>query len=81
MIRMVGDKMYNLGEHFHNKDISSLVARDDCVFKGLNYRITILSERLVRLEYNDKGEFNDLETINAKNRRFSMPNFTKKENE
>ena len=73
--------MYDLGEQFHNKDLKKLCALDSCIFRGNNYRITILSERLVRLEYNNTGVFNDCETMIIKNRLFEMPNFNKKEDE
>lgn len=34
-------------------DVTKGVARPDCIFKGKTYRITILSDVLVRLEYNE----------------------------
>ena len=40
------------------------------VFKGNNYRITVLSERLIRFEYNVGGEFLDWPTEFAMNRNF-----------
>ncbi len=45
------------------------------VFQGENYRISVLSERLVRLEYSIDGKFNDNLTTLVKNRKFSVPNF------
>ena len=50
--------MYELGEQF-KFDMDKALANPECVFKGSKYRITILTERLVRLEYNDDGFFND----------------------
>ena len=73
--------MYRLGEQFRNLNTKRLVSLDGTVFCGVKYRITILSERLVRLEYSETGVFNDLETVNIKNRLFTMPDFTKNEDE
>ena len=57
-------------------------ARPDCIFKGEKYRITILSDVLLRLEYNENKIFNDYPTLFAINRKFTkMPTFTKKEDE
>ena len=77
----MGDIVYNLGDHFKNKDIDKLQANPSCVFKGNNYRITVLTERLVRLEYDPNGIFNNNETVIVKNRFFDMPDFNKKEDE
>ena len=73
--------MYNLGEHFKNNNIEKLMANPHCVFKGNNYRITVLTERLIRLEYDQGGVFNNYETSIVKNRLFDMPDFNKKEDE
>ena len=45
-------------------------ANEKMVIKGNKYRISILSERLIRLEYNENGEFEDLSTEFAWNRDF-----------
>ena len=42
--------MYNLGEHF-NMNLDRSKSNNKCIFKGEKYRITVLSERLVRLEH------------------------------
>ncbi len=73
--------MYNLGEHFINKSKDKLEANPSCIFKGNNYRITVLTERLIRLEYDSSGVFNNYETSIIKNRYFDMPDFNKKEDE
>ncbi len=73
--------MYNLGEHFKNNNIDRLLSNEGCVFRGNNYRITVLTERLVRLEYDAAGAFNNYETSIVKNRYFDMPDFNKKEDE
>ena len=51
------------------------------VFKGDKYRITILSEILIRLEYNENGKFLDEQTELVKNRNFSIPKFTTQQDE
>ena len=56
-------------------DKSKSQSNSAAVFKGENYRITVLSERLVRLEYSVNGNFNDNLTTLVKNRNFSVPNF------
>ena len=62
--------MSDLGEHF--KVVTAMgKAKDGCVFSGRKYRITILSDVLLRLEYNEEGIFNDYPTIFATNRYFS----------
>ena len=73
--------MYSLGDHFNNINLNHLVANDDVTFRGNTYRITLLSPRLVRLEYNQAGQFNDLETSIVKKRDFDLPEFSKKEDE
>ena len=40
---------------------------------GNKYRITILTERLVRFEYNEAGSFEDRPTEFVKNRKFQKP--------
>ena len=42
-------------------------ADERAVFQGTNYRITVLSERLIRLEYNPSGNFSDRLTTKIEN--------------
>ena len=56
-------------------DLSKSVASEQVVFRGPNYRITVLSERLVRLEYSLDGHFSDDLTTLVKNRKFNIPQF------
>lgn len=66
--------MYNLGEHFKiNK--AKAVANPNAIIKGDKYRFTILTERLIRLEYNDKGQFVDEPTELVLNRNLNVPKF------
>lgn len=73
--------MYNLGDHFKNKTPSNLVTNEKTVFRGSRYRISLLSPRLIRLEYSAEGFFNNNETAIVKNRNFPFPEFNKKEDE
>ncbi|MEG0909201.1 MAG: glycoside hydrolase family 31 protein, partial [Bacilli bacterium] len=70
--------MYNLGEQFKRKQEDG-IADSKCIYKGEKYRITILSERLVRLEYNESGKFLDAPTELVWNRVFDEPKFAAKE--
>ena len=72
--------MYDLGEIF-KFDLNKSTANKECVFKGDKYRITVLTERLVRIEYNDNGMFEDYPTEYIWYRNFSKPNFEVEENE
>ena len=70
-----------LSEEFKT-DITLGKAREDCTFKGNKYRITVLSDVLLRLEYSETGKFNDYPTIFAINRNFAKkPVFTDTEHE
>ena len=55
-----------------NKD---LVSNSECIFMGNNYRITVLTERLLRLEYNPNGIFYDNKTQWVSFRNFPKPEF------
>ena len=66
--------MISLDSHFR-VDYSHAKARDEAVFKGQRYRITVLTERLVRLEYNKDGIFFDDLTEQVRFRDFPVPEF------
>lgn len=55
----------------NNKDA---VSKEEAIFKGQKYRITVLSEILVRLEYSETGNFEDRPTELARFRNFEVPN-------
>jgi len=57
------------------------VANEEAVVKGENYRFTLLTERLIRIELNDKGEFEDRATQFAVRRKLPVPHFTVEETE
>ena len=70
--------MYNLGQHFIIQP-QNLMARADVTYSGNKYRITVLSERLIRLEYSEIGKFNNDATQLVTNRAFEKPQFEVKE--
>ena len=67
--------MYDLGQHF-KFDLNKSTASEKCMFKGSKYRITVLTERLVRLEYNENGMFEDYPTELVWYRNLPKPDFT-----
>ena len=66
---------------FNNLGIpgEDLLVNKDCVFTGDNYRISILTERLVRLEYSENGVFYDNATEQVHFRNMPKPEFTQTE--
>ena len=62
---MIGDNMNNTSN----------------IIQGKNYRFTVLSEILIRLEYSPTGEFLDETTEFAKNRNFNVPKFNVQQDE
>ncbi len=73
--------MYKLGDQFTNNYVSNLVSEPGAIIKSNCFRITILTERLVRLEYSGNGIFNNYETSVVKNRKFRVPDYTKQEDD
>ncbi|MDD3341245.1 MAG: glycoside hydrolase family 31 protein [Bacilli bacterium] len=72
--------MYNLGEQF-TFDYNKSKAASKAVIQGKKYRITVLTERLVRLEYNAEGIFEDRPTEQILYRNVAVPLYQFKENE
>jgi len=73
--------MANLHPHFEIKDYDLAKSHDGAMILGNVYRITILSEILIRIEYSETGTFEDRPTELVKFRRFDIPKFVKKEDE
>ena len=69
-----------LGDHF-KLNPENKYSSPKSTFKGKNYRITILSDTLLRLEYSESGMFFDDFTELARNRKFPDFNFTVTEDE
>ena len=76
----MGDTLAEINEKFipNYEDAKS---NDKAIYKGKFYRITILSETLIRLEYDAGGVFEDRPTEFAKFRNFPVPKFEVQENE
>lgn len=72
--------MANLDAHF-KVDYQNAISKNEAIFKGDKYRITILSERLIRFEYDLNGVFFDHPTEFARFRNFSVPEFQVEEND
>ena len=66
--------MYNLGEHF-KVDYEKIKPNPECIIIGDNFRFTLLSERLIRIQYNESGIFSDEPTQLVVNRNFPKPKF------
>lgn len=67
--------MYPLGKQF---EIDSTKSRSNskCIFQGNHYRISVITERVVRLEYSPIGQFLDSPTALIKNRDLGVPDFS-----
>ena len=67
--------MYPLGKQF---SVDSRKAKSDAkaIVQGNNYRISIISERVVRLEYSPSGQFVDRPTQLVKKRNIGIPDFS-----
>lgn len=72
--------MYNLGEQFKFK-MEEAKANSKSVIQGSKYRITLLSENLIRFEYQKSGQFNDLPTEQVWVRSFNVPEFSVREDD
>ena len=55
------------------------LANPENVIKGDKYRITVLTEHLLRLEYSEDGEFIDAASQTVVNRAFPAAEFTVKD--
>ncbi len=72
--------MAGLGEHF-KVDYSNCKSKQQAIFKGQFYRITVLSDLLVRLEFSENGYFEDRPTELVRNRNFPLPQMKVDQNE
>ena len=66
--------MYPLGKQFE-VDYTKAKSDKKTVIMGNNYRISVISERIVRLEYSPLGKFNDRPTQIIKKRNIGIPDF------
>ncbi len=72
--------MYDMGDQF-KPDYRILKPNTKSVIAGNNYRFTVLSERLIRLEYNPKGAFYDGATRLVSSRAFPETVFQVRQDE
>ncbi len=56
------------------------IAASGAIIIGEKYRFTVLTSRLLRIEYSESGQFEDRATQTVINRVFNVPKFTFKEN-
>ncbi len=66
--------MYPLGKQF-TVDSQKAISDKKAVFSGKNYRISMISERCVRLEFSSSGVFVDKPTQLIKKRNLGLPDF------
>lgn len=72
--------MYDLGEQF-KVDYNAALTNPKAIIKGQKYRISVLTERLIRLEYQENGKFLDKPTELIWNRMFKDPQVEIKEDQ
>ena len=66
--------MYPLGKQFE-VDYTKAVSDQKAVVQGPNYRISVITERIIRLEFSPNGQFNDKPTQIIKRRNVGIPDF------
>ncbi len=67
--------MYPLGKQFE-VDYSKSKSDPKAFVSGIKYRVTVITERVVRLEYSPTGHFVDSPTQIIRNRNLGLPEFT-----
>ena len=67
--------MTRLKDHFLIRNYEDAKSFDETMIVGRNYRFTILSEVLIRLEYSPDGRFENRPTEFASFRKFNPPKF------
>lgn len=65
--------MYSFKNIYHYDTTPNM--NSESIIQGKNYRITVLTDGLFRLEYSENGKFTDLATQMAVNRYFEKPEF------
>ena len=70
--------MAGLQEHF-KVDYKSILPLTNSIIRGKKFRITVLSELLIRLEYSETGLFEDRPTELVQTRNFPEVKYEKKE--
>lgn len=70
--------MSELASHFQF-DLRKSTSNSKAILKGSKYRITILSDVLIRFEYSENGQFCDYPSFLAIDRNFDVPKFNVKQ--
>ncbi len=65
--------MYPL-EDYLKLDTEKALAKRSCIFKGQKYRISVLTDRVIRFEYNEEGIFEDRPSQLILRRELAVPN-------
>ncbi len=60
-------------EEYYKINFENAKSKQEAIFQGDKYRITVLTESLIRFEYDEKGEFENRPTEFALNRNFEVP--------
>ena len=63
-------------DYFEIKNYEDAISSAAAVIRGDKYRITILSDILVRIEYSSSNKFEDRPTELVKFRKFDVPKFS-----
>lgn len=61
--------------HLHRYNNYNPTTRQESIILGEKYRISILTDKLIRLEYSERGMFEDGQSLTVLNRDFKTPNF------
>ena len=69
--------MYDFGNNFH-VNLEELKSKPEAIIQGQKFRFTVLTERLIRLEFSPSFIFNDLKTELVSFRNFDVPKFEKR---
>ena len=72
--------MSNLSDYFI-KDNNNLVSKKECMVIGKKFRFSMLTDRLIRLEYSENGVFEDRSSQNVIFRNFERPIFVVNESD
>ena len=67
--------MANMVNTINTVNAMNPVCRKENVFEGMHYRISVITEGLLRLEYSDDGTFEDRATQTVWNRKFPAAEF------
>ncbi len=67
--------MYPLGKQFE-VDYTKAKSDKKAIIQGNTFRISVISERIVRLEYSAEGKFNDRPTQLVRKRNIGLPDFS-----